>query len=79
VQSAPLAAASDLTAQIERAFTYHPPKGDQPARYGELRDLAKNLAARIAQNCPHSRERALAITHLEQSVMWANAAIARNE
>jgi hypothetical protein len=28
--------------------------------------------------CPESREKSLAITNLEQAVMWANAAIARN-
>jgi hypothetical protein len=28
---------------------------------------------------PESREQSLAITHLEQATMWANAAIARRE
>jgi hypothetical protein len=32
----------------------------------------------IDNNCPDSREKSLAMTNLEQAVMWANAAIARN-
>ena len=65
--------------RIENTFTYHPPKGDQQDRYGEIRGKAKELAYEIAMSCPESREKSLAMTNLEQSVMWANAAIARNE
>jgi hypothetical protein len=44
-----------------------------------IRDRALNFAAFIEEKCPDSREKSLAITNLEQAVMWANAAIARNE
>lgn len=64
---------------LENNFTYHPPREGQAARYGELRDEAKKLAARILDLCPESRERSLALTELETSIFWANAAIARNE
>jgi hypothetical protein len=64
---------------MEKRFTYHPPKGDQQGRYVEIRDTAHAVALGICQNCPESRERSLALTHLEEAVMWANAAIARNE
>lgn len=63
--------------EIERRFTYHPPKGDQGAEYGLIRDGAKALAFQLVALCPDSRERALALTHLEETVMWANASIAR--
>lgn len=66
-------------AEIENNFTYHKPFGTQPARYEGIRSAAKDLANFIEQNTPPSREQSLALTHLEQSVMWANAAIARNE
>lgn len=33
----------------------------------------------IFESCKGSREYSLAITKLEEAVMWANAAIARNE
>jgi hypothetical protein len=69
----------DKTAQIENAFTYHPPKDGQPERYVEIRDAAKALALLIAEKTPHSREQSVALTNLEQAVFWANAAIARHE
>lgn len=65
--------------QIETAFTYHPPKGDQPERYVKIRDAAKNFAFLIDECVPDSREKSLAMTNLEQVVMWANAGISRNE
>ena len=66
-------------AQIENNFSYHTPKEDQPERYEKIRNKAKMLAAYINENCPDSREKSLAFTKLEEAVMWANAAIARNE
>lgn len=66
-------------ADIERRFTYHPPKEAQAARYTLLRDIAKRMAYDINAQCPESREKSLALTKLEEAVFWANAAIARNE
>ncbi|HEY4722171.1 MAG TPA: hypothetical protein VII92_10015 [Anaerolineae bacterium] len=65
--------------KLDSAFVYHAPKGDQPQRYIELRDKAKELAELMTSLCPPSRELSLAITNLEQAIMWANASIARNE
>lgn len=65
--------------EIETRFTYHQPKGDQPQRYVQLRAQAKELAESIQALTPPSREQSLALTNLEQAVMWANAAIARRE
>lgn len=64
--------------EIENRFTYHPPTPGQPEKYEALRAKAKELAYLIWESCPESRERALALTSLENSNMWANAAIARN-
>ena len=64
---------------IDNRFTYHPPKDNQPQKYEILRHQTKNLANLINQLCPESREKSLAMTKLEESVMWANASIARNE
>jgi len=64
---------------IERNFTYHAPKDGQPERYAKIRAKAKELAELIDAECPQSRERSIAMTDLENSVFWANAAIARNE
>lgn len=65
--------------QLERSFTYHAPVGDQPARYEAIRAKAKELAELIVVTTPPSREQSAAMTHLEETVMFANAAIARNE
>ena len=65
--------------QNSKAFAYHPPRGDQAMRYQDIRDRAASLADSLVHLCPPSRELSLALTNLEQAVMWANAAIARGE
>lgn len=67
------------TTEIERRFTYHPPKPGQPERYEALRNKAKEFALLIVELTPSSREQSLALTELEYCTMMANAAIARNE
>ena len=64
---------------IVRNFTYHAPKAGQPERYTEIREKAMEFAELIDRECPESREKSLAFTKLEESIMWANASIARNE
>ena len=66
-------------ADIENRFTFHPVKGPEQAKQyettrGKCLDLAKYLVGTI----PSSRERSLALTALEEVVMWANAAVARH-
>lgn len=63
---------------IEKNFTYHPPKEGQPEKYTAIRDKAKDLALMVDDLVPDSREKSLALTKLEETVMWANAGIARN-
>lgn len=64
---------------LENNFTYHRPTDDQTTRYQEIRSSAKLLYALLLHSCPASRERSIAITCIEDAVMWANASIARNE
>lgn len=66
-------------ADLEKRFTYHAPLPGQPARYFSIRETARAMAQLLVASCPPSRELSLALTHLEETVMWANAAIARNE
>lgn len=69
----------ELHELIDRDFTYHPPPNESTTRaYELLRRQYRGLAHLLAELCPGSREFALAKTKLEESVMWANAAIARN-
>ena len=73
----------ELSAQdqkrLENNFVYHPPKDDQPARYVALREAWKVIAVTVMEMCPPSQERSVALTHIEEGMMAANAAIARNE
>lgn len=64
---------------IENNFKYHSPKPGQPEKYTAIREKAKELAYLIEEVCPNSREKSVAMTNLEQAVMWANASIARSE
>lgn len=68
-----------LEEQIEAAFFYHAPHGDQSDRYQLLRAVARHFAETIARYCPPSPERTLAVRDVERACMWANASIARNE
>lgn len=64
--------------QIENNFMYHSPKDGQTEKYEKIRAKGIELAHLIDGICPNSREKSLAMTKLEESVMWANASIARN-
>jgi len=63
--------------ELDTRFTYHPPDGRQPTDYEYIRALAFDFAELIVSITPESREQSLAITKLEEAVMWANAGIAR--
>jgi len=61
-------------AQLEaltRSLTNITPGPDGIQRIEEIRTWSKGLGTLIIQNCPYSRERSLALTHLEETVMWA--------
>lgn len=64
---------------VNKSYTYHPPNPTQTPRYEVIRAMAKDMALYIIDNTPSSREQSLAMTKLDEFVMWANAAIARNE
>jgi len=63
---------------IEKRFVYYPPSDEQRLRYEGMRAKAKELALEMYSKAPDSRELSLAITKLEESVFWFNAAVARN-
>jgi hypothetical protein len=69
----------DIIKRINNDFIYHSPHSDQLARYAALREAGRLLAIKIVESTPVSREQSLALTNLEQAIMFANAAIARNE
>ena len=63
---------------IENDFSYHTPNREQQFRYERIREAGKRLAYRIELDVPESKEKTLAMTKLEECVMWANAGVARN-
>jgi len=67
------------SAMLEKNFKYHAPKDDQPQRYVAIRESGKELARLIMAYSHPSREQSLALTKVEEAIMWANAGIARNE
>ena len=65
---------------IENRFDYHAPRDNSVMRaHGFIRENCKRLALQFNSDLPDSREKALAMTKLEEAMMWANAAIARNQ
>ena len=64
---------------LEKRFTYHKPTPEKAVKFPVIRDKAKELAYLIEELVPNGREKSLAITKLEETVMWANAGISREE
>lgn len=65
-------------AELETRFSYHPPRNDEEKNFYEtFRDDVKRLGVVILEECRPSRERSIALTALDQVVMWANASVAR--
>lgn len=66
-------------AELEKRFTYHRPTGDQPKHYASIRNMAKNFAMYLNGICPDGRAKSIAMTKLDEVVMWANKSIAEGE
>lgn len=65
--------------ELTNRFSYHESNETQQRAYTELRRMARELAYAVVVMVPEGRERALALTKIEEAVFWANAGIARNE
>lgn len=65
-------------ADIANRFTYHAPDDAAIAAHADVQARAHGYAEILNERLPEGREKSLAITHLEEVVFWANAAIARN-
>ena len=66
-------------ADLKNRFTFHPVTGvEQGKIYDSIRAHALDFALWLDENVPDSREKSLAITHLEEVVFWSNASVARN-
>lgn len=66
------------TNDIDNRFDFHPATtAEKRGDHGSVRNACAELAHFINEHVPEGREKALAITNLEQAMFWANAAIAR--
>lgn len=66
--------------EIRNRFEYHKPgTTDIAADHESVRDECYALTLLVLKLVPPSREQSLAITKIEEAMMWANAGIARNQ
>ena len=66
--------------EITHRFTFHPPSGDADVeQYTRFRAYAKGFAEMLNAQLPENREKSLAVTKVEEALMWANASYARGE
>ena len=66
-------------ARIERSLTNQSPTEEMVNRIERLREVGKLLGEGIILHTEPSREQSLALTHLEETVMWAVKAIVLEE
>lgn len=65
--------------ELKNRFDFHPATTEEKRNeHASVRQACLRLAERLNEQLPEGREKALAITHLEEVMLWANAAIARN-
>jgi hypothetical protein len=64
---------------IDKPFAYHKPSADGLARITVLRETFSAAQRVIEEQCPASRQRAVAITELETAAMWAIKAVVFND
>lgn len=66
------------TRDLEHRFAFHPATtAEKRDEHTSMRQACYRAAALIDETAPDGREKSLAITKLEEAMMWANAAIAR--
>jgi len=67
------------TVELDRRFTTHPANTEQDNRMAEIRSACLELATVIDRDCPDSREKSDALTHLDYVMHQAVASITRRE
>ena len=65
---------------IENRFSFHPAtaENNKGPIHDDIRTYLKDAAFHLDSVLPDGREKSLAITHLEEAMFWANAAVARS-
>lgn len=65
------------TADLVNRFSYHAPDDQKRLEHERVREVLLSAAAELDDILVEGREKALFFTKLEESMFWANAAIAR--
>ena len=65
--------------RIENNFGFHPADKETGKAHDSVRNECKELAYKLDKALPDSREKSLAMTKLEEVMLWGNAAVARNK
>lgn len=68
---------AELASELDRVFDSHPP----PAHVAPIHDAWRKIFKAVASDMmglPPTRERAMALTRLEEASFWTQATIARN-
>ena len=61
---------------VNERFRFHPATPATGPKHEEIRERHRELALWVLANVPNGRERALALTALQEAMMWANAGVA---
>ena len=64
---------------IDKPYAYHKPSVDGLTKITKLRQAFSNMAELIQEVCPDSRHKAVTITNLETTAMWAIKAVVFND
>ncbi len=66
-----------LTPDLDTRFAYHQPPDERTTHaHAEVRLICGFAASQLDAMLPHSREKSLALTALQETMMWANGSIA---
>ena len=64
---------------LHHRFSHHPPTDESIEKHSTVREECLLLAYSLNELLPEGREKSTALTKLEEVMMHANAAIARNQ
>lgn len=65
-----------LSPEAASRFQYHPATEDTAPLHNAARTKAADFAEWITENVPNGRHQSLALTAVQEAMMWANAGIA---
>jgi len=64
--------------QVNSLLTFDSPKSGQSEKHEQIAEKAKEFALLVNDLCPDTREKKLALVNIQQSVVMANASLARS-